>query len=50
MPVHSDQEISPEAQDAKGPTARKAPSIAMDMPLPVSGGIMVRESPTRTPG
>ena len=39
----------PRAHSANGSAERKPPSTAMDIPLPVRGGIMVRASPIRTP-
>ena len=39
----------PRDHSANGSAERKPPSTAMDMPLPVRGGIMVRASPIRMP-
>jgi len=43
------QSMFPRDHSANGAADKKPPSTAMDIPLPVSGGIMVRASPTRTP-
>ena len=44
-----DQSRFPRDQSASGSAERNPPSTAIDMPLPVRGGIMVRASPIRTP-
>ena len=43
------QPMFPRDHSDNGAAERNPPSKAMDMPLPVSGGIMVRASPIRTP-
>ena len=43
------QSMFPRDHSANGAADRKPPSTAMDIPLPVSGGIMVSASPMRTP-
>src|ERR1035438_7555525 len=46
----SAQEISPRLHATRGSMASSADSRAMDMPLPVTGGIMVMASPMQQSG
>gem|GEM_PF-4437581 len=47
--VAAGQLILSAAQSTSEGAARWAPSIAIDIPFPVTGGIIVRESPMRMP-